>query len=114
MHKMEDATDPVIYKKRDRELKALTRLLPRALDAAGYWQEAEPPRRRMIKRHFTLLKNPDDQFIQVDSRSCGVFAMMYVDRMLYAAPPATTMGDNFIRNYRKWHAARIYHMCRNR
>lgn len=36
MYKMMDATDPMIYKKTDQELKALMRLLPRALDAAGY------------------------------------------------------------------------------
>lgn len=79
-----DAEDPEIRMKRARDLYPITRLLPRVIEASRYFfrenRDGAP-----ITAPFSLVKDPAKQVVQVDEKSCGVFAMMYVDRLIHKA-----------------------------
>lgn len=102
MYKMQDVDDPVTYKKRDRELISLTRLLSRALDVSGYWHNAQARRKKIT--NFFNFDQESKRLVHVGcSTSCGAFTMMYVDRMIYDLwDLPLVVGDNFIKNYRTW------------
>ncbi|KAH6815325.1 hypothetical protein C2S51_020145 [Perilla frutescens var. frutescens] len=84
LFQMDDPENKELSLKRDRQLIPLLRLLPRLLSVSGFWGGRSRP---VIACYaMTLDKSIQEQFLQFDSTSCGVYAMMYVDRLLFGSP----------------------------
>ncbi|XP_057793478.1 uncharacterized protein LOC131010096 [Salvia miltiorrhiza] len=66
---------------RTSELKLITRLLPRLLRKAGYWQHHDSRLEQLYEISLTVMPSRD-QFFQTDSVSCGPFCTMILDRLL--------------------------------
>ncbi|KAH6775968.1 hypothetical protein C2S52_013529 [Perilla frutescens var. hirtella] len=108
---MDDPNDIEVAEKRDRELVPLLCLLTRLLWSSGYWGGWSRP-----NSHFYALKldkSIPDQFMQFDGVSYGVYAMMYVDRLLFGVPH-TIVSEDDIRKYRYSVAVRIYSLSYTR
>ncbi|KAH6812366.1 hypothetical protein C2S51_026128 [Perilla frutescens var. frutescens] len=105
LFQMNDPSDHVEYKRRDRELMPLLRLLPRLLICAGFWEGRPMPPRCAFA--MTLDKSIPDQYVQTNATSCGVYACMYVERLLGAGPPPD-ISEQTVHEYRKVIGARIY------
>ncbi|KAH6761911.1 hypothetical protein C2S52_019344 [Perilla frutescens var. hirtella] len=105
LFQMDDPSDRVEYEMRDRELMPLLRLLPRLLICAGFWEGRPMPPRCA----FTIIldKFIPDQYVQTDATSCGVYACIYVERLLGAGPPPD-ISEQTVHEYRKVIGARIY------
>ncbi|KAH6778008.1 hypothetical protein C2S51_009320 [Perilla frutescens var. frutescens] len=56
---------------------------------------------------MTLDKSIPDQYVQTDATSCGVYACMYVERLLGAGPPPD-ISEQAVHEYRKVIGAQIY------
>ncbi|KAH6812040.1 hypothetical protein C2S51_025802 [Perilla frutescens var. frutescens] len=105
LFQMDDLSNHVEYERRDKELMPLLRLLPRLLICAGFWEgRPMPPRCAFV---MTLDKSIPDQYVQTDATSCGVYACMYVERLLGAGPPPD-ISEQAVHEYRKVIGARIY------
>ncbi|KAH6766317.1 hypothetical protein C2S52_017300 [Perilla frutescens var. hirtella] len=105
LFQMDDPSDRVEYERRDRELMPLLRLLPRLLICAGFWKGR--PMLPQCAFAMTLDKSIPDQYVQTDATSCGVYACMYVERLLGAGPPPD-ISEQAVHEYRKVIGARIY------
>ncbi|KAH6776274.1 hypothetical protein C2S52_013835 [Perilla frutescens var. hirtella] len=105
LFQMDDPSDRVEYERRDRELMPLLRLLPRLLIYADFWEGRPMPPRCAFA--MTLDKSILDQYVQTDATSCGVYACMYVERLLGAGPPPD-ISEQAVHEYRKVIGARIY------
>ncbi|KAH6774873.1 hypothetical protein C2S52_000148 [Perilla frutescens var. hirtella] len=105
LFQMDDPSDRVEYERRDRELMPLLRLLPRLLICAGFWEGRSMPSRCAFA--MTLDKSIPDQYVQRDTTSCGVYACMYVERLLGAGPPPD-ISEETVHEYQKVIGARIY------
>ncbi|KAH6831760.1 hypothetical protein C2S53_008379 [Perilla frutescens var. hirtella] len=97
--------------RRDRELLPLLRLLPRVMWSAGFWRGRNRPDTHLLA--MTLDKTIQEQFAQFDSISCGVYAMMYVDRLLFGTP-GLDVGPYDIQRYRLSVAKRIFSLSYGR
>ncbi|KAH6815768.1 hypothetical protein C2S51_020588 [Perilla frutescens var. frutescens] len=105
LYQMDDPSDRVHYERRDRELMPILRLLPRLLICTGFWEGRQMPPRCAFA--MTLDKSILDQYMQTDGTSYGVYACMYVERLLDAGPPSG-IPEEAIHAYRKVIGARIY------
>ncbi|KAH6771433.1 hypothetical protein C2S52_016236 [Perilla frutescens var. hirtella] len=102
---MDDPSDPVLYKRRDRELMPLLCLLPRLLLCAGFWQGRRMPPRCAFA--MTLDWTIPDQYMQTDGTSCGVYVCMYADCLLGGGPPLGVPEEQ-VHTYQRTIVARIY------
>ncbi|KAH6804329.1 hypothetical protein C2S51_032576 [Perilla frutescens var. frutescens] len=105
LFQMDDPTNRVQYERRDRELMPLLRLLPRLLICAGFWEGRQMPSRCAFA--MTLDKTIPDQYVQTNGTSCGVYACMYVDRLLGAGLPPG-LSEEGVHAYRRIIGAQIY------
>ncbi|KAH6764584.1 hypothetical protein C2S51_015833 [Perilla frutescens var. frutescens] len=108
---MDDPNDIEVAETRDRELVPLLHLLPRLMHEAGFWSgRTRPASHCYVMR---LDKSIPDQFVQFDGVSCGVYAMMYVDRLLSGLPDLAVSKDDIWR-YHYSVAVRIYSLSYSR
>ncbi|KAH6815760.1 hypothetical protein C2S51_020580 [Perilla frutescens var. frutescens] len=105
LFQMDDPSDRVEYERRDRELMPLLCLLPHLLICADFWEGRPMPPRCAFA--MTLDKSIPDQYVQTDATSCGVYACMYVERLLGTGPPPD-ISEQAVHEYRKVIGARIY------
>ncbi|KAH6777334.1 hypothetical protein C2S51_008646 [Perilla frutescens var. frutescens] len=108
---MDDPNDIEVAEKDDRELVPLLHLLPCLLWSSGYWGGQSRPESHSYA--LKLDKSVPDQPVQFDGVSCGVYAMIYVNRLL-SGVPHTTVSEEDIRRYRYFVAVRIYSLSYTR
>ncbi|KAH6760709.1 hypothetical protein C2S51_017658 [Perilla frutescens var. frutescens] len=89
---MDDLSDHVLYRRRDRELMPLLHLLPCLLACVGFWQGRRMPPRLVFV--MTLDRSIPDQCMQIDGTRCG--------------GPPLGVSEEHVHAYRKVIEARIY------
>lgn len=93
------------------QLLPVTRLFPRILIAANYWEQHPHLQKRtdFLAVEFMPMSF---QFCQVDAENCGAYACMYIDRVLSLVErpiPGDTLQH--VKHYRKRLGRRIFRLA---
>lgn len=90
------------------QLLPITRLFPRLLSQVGYWTQHVSFQKRTDEMELVFMPI-EEQYIQVDGVSCGVYACLYIDRLLSAVKPDIRgVEERMIRRARRRIARRIF------
>ncbi|KAL3613181.1 hypothetical protein CASFOL_042967 [Castilleja foliolosa] len=90
---------------RVRQLEPLSRLIPYVIAKAGYF-DAKSIAPRFDRMPVVPIKR-DDQLVQRDVHSCGVFACMYIERIIAGDFPKSSSIPN-VQEYRRKMALEIF------
>ncbi|KAH6800487.1 hypothetical protein C2S52_000951 [Perilla frutescens var. hirtella] len=111
IYKTRDSSDDEIYHRHEHQLWSLMYMIPPLLKAASYWQHQNGPE-KLKKLQFRCAPKTI-QYKQTDSVSCGVFAMMSVQRLISSKRPPMNSEKEFVCAYRRLLALRLYQQCKD-
>ncbi|XP_057808492.1 uncharacterized protein LOC131022970 [Salvia miltiorrhiza] len=102
-----------ITQRRQASMRCITRLMPRLLHTVGYWDNNPNRFVHAADAEMAFVMMPhNQQFMQQDSISCGVYACAYLDRLICGKPKRERMRTNRdVEKYRYMVAVRIWELC---
>ncbi|XP_057793336.1 uncharacterized protein LOC131009955 [Salvia miltiorrhiza] len=102
-----------VTQRRQASMRCICRLMPRLLHAVGYWENNRHKFVHAASSEMAYVMMPiNQQFVQQDVISCGVYACAYLDRLICGTPKHShlkTIRD--VEKYRYIIACRIWELC---